>query len=274
MDSNVLIAQDLSCVGQVSMGVALPLLGALDLRPDVLPTALLSTHTGGFGENTYLDLSSEMRHILQHWKTLNLRFSAVYLGYLGKKPLDMILDELSFLKTPETLLLVDPVMADHGKLYRGFDQAYVTKMKQLVKKATIVTPNLTEAQLLLDEALTTSPVTVVEAKDLLLRFVKKFKSETAIMTGINCGKYLAVVGYNNGKTWHLTCPKLAGNYFGTGDLFASTLLGAILKGHSVKASAKIAMDFIFEAIKLTKTPRDERFGVDYAKALPLLLEKL
>ena len=274
MQADVLIIQDLSCVGQVSMSVALPLLAAANLRPDVLPTALLSTHTGGFGENTYLDLSSEMSHILQHWQKLQLSFSAVYLGYLGARPLDVILSSLSVLKTPETLFLVVSVMADHGKLYRGFDMDYVAEMRKLVHHATIATPNLTEAQLLLDEALTTSPLAIAEATQLLVRFATKFKLETAILTGIDCGDKIAVIGYEMGKTWILTRPKLAGNYFGTGDLFASAFLAGIMKGEAVKAAADLAMEFIFQAIKLTPTPRDQRFGVDYARALPYLLEKL
>ena len=103
MQSNVLISQDLSCAGQVSLGCALPLLGALNLAPTVLPTALLSTHTGGFGENTYLDLSKEMVSILQHWKTLSLKFSAIYLGYLGEKPLDVLQENLADVSTDETI---------------------------------------------------------------------------------------------------------------------------------------------------------------------------
>lgn len=107
-----------------------------------------------------------------------------------------------------------------------------------------------------------------------MRFATKFKLETAILTGIDCGDKIAVIGYEMGKTWILTRPKLAGNYFGTGDLFASAFLAGIMKGEAVKAAADLAMEFIFQAIKLTPTPRDQRFGVDYARALPYLLEKL
>lgn len=274
MKANVLISQDLSCVGQVSMSVALPLLSAVDLRPDVLPTALLSTHTGGFGENTYLDLSSEMSRILQHWQTLELSFSAVYLGYLGLRPLEVILANIDYLKTPETLLLVDPVMADDGKLYKGFDADYVTQMKKLLKHATVATPNLTEAQLLLDEALTTSPVALDQAKQLLLRLVDRFSLDQALLTGIKSADEVIVVGYDHGSLWYEARPRSAGNYFGTGDIFASVLLAGLLKGQDLRSATKIAMDFIALAIRLTPQPRDARFGVDYAAALPYLLEKL
>ena len=116
MQPNVLISQDLSCMGQVSLSVALPLLGACGLSPSVLPTALLSTHTGGFEANTYLDLADEMTAILQHWQTLDTKFDAVYLGYLGKKPLEVLLQQLACVCTPDCLYLIDPAMADHGKL--------------------------------------------------------------------------------------------------------------------------------------------------------------
>ena len=124
MRADVLISQDLSCAGQVSMSCALPLFGAVNLKPTVLPTAVLSTHTGGFGNNTYLDLADEMIRILQHWQTLDLKFSAVYLGYLGANALDVLQTDLNLVTDAKTRLLVDPVMGDHGRLYRGFDIKY------------------------------------------------------------------------------------------------------------------------------------------------------
>lgn len=133
MKKSILISQDLSCVGQVSMGVALPILGALGFNPSVLPTALLSTHTGGFGKNTYLDLSAEIGKIISHWQTLPITFSAIYLGYLGVKPLSTIITEIDKIAT-NSFLLLDPVMGDHGKLYSGFDSTYVDNMKILAKK--------------------------------------------------------------------------------------------------------------------------------------------
>lgn len=175
----------MSCAGQVSLGCALPLLGALNLAPTVLPTALLSTHTGGFGENTYLDLSKEMISILQHWKTLSLKFSAIYLGYLGEKPLDVLQENLADVSTAETMLLIDPVMGDHGKLYRGFDQEYVEKMRCLISKADIATPNYTEAKLLLGEPLTTSPVATDDAFETARKVQRRFNLRNIVLTGID-----------------------------------------------------------------------------------------
>lgn len=134
---NILISQDLSCVGQVSSEVALPILAACGYQTNLLPTALLSTHTGGFGNNTYLDLSEEMKKITHHWHEAGINFSAVYLGYLGGQAIDFWLNELEIMDPK--LVLIDPVMGDHGKLYKGMNENYVRKMRQLVTKATILT---------------------------------------------------------------------------------------------------------------------------------------
>lgn len=276
MQSNVLISQDLSCAGQVSLGCALPLLGALNLAPTVLPTALLSTHTGGFGENTYLDLSSEMIGILQHWKALSLKFSAMYLGYLGDKPLDVLQENLADVSTPETLLLIDPVMGDHGRLYRGFGQEYVEKMKRLILQADVATPNLTEARLLLGEPLTTSPVAADKALETVKRMQGRFNLKNVILTGIDLGDGLISIAgcEQDGRTWMVQRSKQPGNYFGTGDLFASVLFASLLYGRDLKSSGTIAMDFVSEAIVRTKQPHDPRFGADYGAAIPQLLKKL
>lgn len=279
MQPNVLISQDLSCMGQVSLGVALPLLGACGLQPNVLPTALLSTHTGGFGANTYLDLAPEMIKILQHWRQLDTKFDAVYLGYLGAHPLDVLLQHLQSVCQKDCLFLVDPVMGDHGKLYRGFDKNYVAQMQQLVQKASIVTPNLTEAKLLLGMALkpTTSPVTLSEAHQVAQQLATQFEIPYVILTGLDLTAHqIGVVGYQlaDKTNWDIVQPKLPGNFFGTGDLFASVLLAGILKGYQVKPAAQIAMDFISQAIQQTPKEHDLRYGVNYATAIQTLLSSL
>ena len=155
IDGGVLISQDLSCMGQVSLSVALPILGACGLKPTVLPTTILSTHTGGFGNNTYLDLSHEMTQITKHWQELDISFKAAYLGYLGENALDFWLQNKELLS--QKIILIDPAMADHGKMYRGLSQQYIEKMRQLVTKATILTPNMTEAAFLLGKKLKRIP---------------------------------------------------------------------------------------------------------------------
>lgn len=279
MQPNVLISQDLSCMGQVSLGVALPLLGACGFQPTVLPTALLSTHTGGFGANSYLDLSTEMIKILQHWEQLTTKFDAVYLGYLGAQPLDVLLEHLPRVCAKDCLFLVDPVMGDHEKLYRGFDDHYVAQMRQLVKKASLVTPNLTEAKLLLGMALkpTTSPVTLAEAQKIARQLAIQFEIPHVVLTGLDLAEnQIGVVGYQlaDKLNWEIVQPKLPGNFFGTGDLFASVLLAGILRGYHVKSAAQIAMDFISQAITQTPANHDLRYGINYASAMVTLLNRL
>ncbi|KRL05833.1 pyridoxamine kinase [Liquorilactobacillus oeni] len=278
MTVSILISQDLSCAGQVSMTVALPILGALGLSPTVLPTALLSTHTGGFGENTYYDLSSEMEKIIEHWKTLPLSFSAIYLGYLGAKPLDVLFKHLPAL-ADNAFCLIDPVMGDHGKLYRGFNLKYVAKMRRLITHASLITPNVTEAQLLLGKNCTSVFISRSEVEDLLISLKKTFSVPRVLLTGVQFeAGSIGVWGYDDisREIWHVQSKKLSGHYFGTGDLFASVLLGALLKKRNLQSATKLAMGFVSACIEhsLADEQYDPHFGPDYSQQLPLLLKQL
>ena len=232
MLDKVLISQDLSCYGQVSLGVALPLLGASGFAPTILPTAVLSTHTGGFGANSYLDLADEMLNIIHHWQQLDLKFTAIYLGYLGKRALSVWLNHYQTLAIPSTITLIDPVMGDNGRLYRGFDDDYVKEMQTLIKTATIVTPNFTEAAFLLNQPqLATSPPTIELAEKLARTLAEKYSIPTVVITGIDlAADQIGLVCYEQkpDRSQSFVQPKLAGNFFGTGDLFASSLLAGVL----------------------------------------------
>ncbi|KRM97002.1 Pyridoxal kinase [Liquorilactobacillus aquaticus DSM 21051] len=279
MSTDVLVAQDLSCVGQVSMSVALPLLGAAGLRPTVLPTALLSTHTGGFGTNTYLDLSGEIEKIVNHWNSLNLNFSAVYLGYLGQGPLNTLLQHFEELVTPKTFSLIDPVMGDNGHLYHGFDNGYIEGMRNLVKKAHLITPNVTEAALLLGKPPSNRALSLLEAQDLLEELVQVFNKQQIILTGVHLvNDKIAVLGCDeiSREIWDQQISKIPGNYFGTGDIFASILFIMLLKGADIKTSVSTAMEFVSDSIQSTlEIPGfDTRYGVNYAPHLPNLLNKI
>ncbi|WP_057828273.1 pyridoxamine kinase [Liquorilactobacillus cacaonum] len=278
MKKSILISQDLSCVGQVSMGVALPILGALGFNPSVLPTALLSTHTGGFGKNTYLDLSAEIGKIISHWQTLPITFSAIYLGYLGVKPLSTIITEIDKIAT-NSFLLLDPVMGDHGKLYSGFDSTYVDNMKILAKKANLITPNITEVQLLLDLPCFQGPFSSDAVLTLINSLHNKYPNTKIILTGIpKTNNTIGIAGFDNisQEIWQLETPRIGSNFFGTGDIFASVLLGSLLHGQALKDAATTSMDFISNTIKKNiKIPgRDSRFGLDYSLQLPVLLKQL
>ena len=260
IDGGVLISQDLSCMGQVSLSVALPILGACGLKPTVLPTAILSTHTGGFGNNTYLDLSHEMTQITKHWQELDISFKAAYLGYLGENALDFWLQNKELLS--QKIILIDPAMADHGKMYRGLSQQYIEKMRQLVTKATILTPNITEAAFLLGKKAEENSIQT--ATSLAQELSTKFDIPNVIITGIDLSdEKIGEVGITEGKEWSLTQRRLPGSFFGTGDIFASVFLAAFMNQYSLKESCSIAADFVERAI-LNTPKQDPRLGPNYA----------
>ncbi|PEG87760.1 MULTISPECIES: pyridoxamine kinase [unclassified Lactobacillus] len=270
IDGGVLISQDLSCMGQVSLSVALPILGACRLKLTVLPTAILSTHTGGFGNNTYLDLSHEMTQITKHWQELDISFKAAYLGYLGENALDFWLQNKELLS--QKIILIDPAMADHGKMYRSLSQQYIEKMRQLVTKATILTPNMTEAAFLLGKKAEEN--TIQTATSLAQELSTKFDIPNVIITGIDLSdEKIGEVGITEGKEWSLTQRRLPGSFFGTGDIFASVFLAAFIHQYSLKESCSIAADFVERAI-LNTPKQDPRLGPNYAAGLNWLLEKV
>lgn len=271
VNGGVLVSQDLSCAGQVSLSAALPVLGACGLSPTVLPTAILSTHTGGFGENTFLSLNNEMAKIMAHWQKVGFDFSAVYLGYLGKSALDFWTEKISYFKQKNKLILIDPVMGDHGQLYRGIDENYVIKMRNLVKSATILTPNMTEAAFLLGKKATSNSLKT--ATEFAAELSSQFGVPNVIITGISLNKEkIAEVGITANHSWSLIQKKLPGNYFGTGDLFASAFFAAVMHKENLEKACSIAADFVAQAIR--ETPKqDSRLGPNYAAALSDLLKR-
>ena len=268
---SILVSQDLSCVGQVSAEVALPILASCGYQTSLLPTALLSTHTGGFGNNTYLDLSDEMKKISHHWHEMGINFSALYLGYLGGHAIDFWLNEIKTIDSK--FVLIDPVMGDHGKLYSGMDDDYVRKMRKLVTYATVLTPNLTEAMYLLDEKNDLNNVDIFQAQEIAQKLTQKFDLSKVVITGIPLKNKIGMIGFEDGKTWEVLEEKLLGSFFGTGDMFASSFLAAILAHQGLKEATQIAAKFIKIAIKNTPRNQDQRFGPNYAAGLNYLMEE-
>lgn len=277
MQPNVLVSQDLSCFGQVSLLTALPLINASGANISALPTALLSTHTGGFGDNTYLDLSQEMARIINHWQKLKLTFDGVYLGYLGFEPLQRLQKSLSTLVTHNSLILIDPVMGDNGRLYHGFDHQYVNAMKKLVQKADVLTPNLTEASFLLDRPQLVNGG-IKEAKSAIHQLQERFEIQTILITGIPLtDDQIAVVGRQGAnKLWVKTQTRFPSSYFGTGDIFAAALFSGLVSGHQVEKACDIAMDLLHTSIleRQTKPKVDPRLGLNYNSALPHFYKQL
>jgi len=273
-DKKVLTIQDISCVGQCSLTVALPILSACGLETAILPSAVLSTHTGGFTGFTFRDLTDDMPAIAAHWKREGISFDAVYTGYLGsEKQVGFVLDIMAELLREGGLRIVDPAMADNGKLYTGFDEAFVESMKSLAFKADVILPNITEACLLTgqpyreayDEAYVTG----------LLEALCAQGARTIVLTGVSYDEQTTgVVVRENGQTRyyrHLRYPK---GCHGTGDVYASAFVGALLRGLAVYDAAAVAADFTLRCIETTRADESHWYGVKFEAVLPELIKRL
>lgn len=276
-EKKLLTIQDISCVGQCSLTVALPVISAMGIETAILPSAILSTHTGGFTGYTFHDLTEDIPAIKEHWKKENIRFDAFYTGYVGSvKQLEYISDIMDELRKPDSIIIVDPVMGDKGKLYPGFEPSFAKEMAKLCKKADVIVPNLTEAAFMLNEEYIESGHT----KEYIERILKKLMAlgcKNALLTGVNLepGK-LGIAAYN-GETNEITYyfrDLINGMFHGTGDVFASSFAGAMTLGKSVDEAGKIAVDFTVDAIAKTIDDKSHWYGVKFELALPELIKSI
>ena len=270
----VLTNQDISCVGQCSLTVALPIISACGIETAVLPSAVLSTHTGGFSGYTFRDLTDDLPKILEHWKKENLRFDAFYTGYLGSaKQIEYVRDILHSVRKEGSVNIVDPAMADNGKLYPGFDAAFVEAMKPLIADADFVLPNITEAALLtgIDYRESYNEEYVKALSEGLVQLGAK----TVVLTGVGYNPQTTGVSvYENGQISYYPHRKIAGGCHGTGDVYASAFVGAFLRGNSAFLSAKIAANYTVACIENTIGDKSHWYGVKFETALPELVRKL
>lgn len=269
---------DISGFGKCSLTVALPILSAAGIETSALPTAVLSTHTGGFSGYTYLDMTGEMRPFMKHWKSLDIRFDAIYSGFLGSfEQLDIVKEFFTGFRGEDTLVMVDPVMADNGELYSIFAPGFASGMKELCSKADIIVPNLTEASLLLEERYNPGPYTRAYIEDLLLK-LSKLGPKQIVLTGVYFNdNELGAATYDRttGVTDYTFVDKVPGYYHGTGDVFASAVLSGLLNGFSLSESAGIAVRYTANSIRRThRAGTDVRFGVDFEHGFPELLKEL
>lgn len=273
----ILTIQDISCVGKCSLTVALPIISAMGVETAVLPTAVLSTHTM-FKGFTFRDLTSDLNDISNHWKKENLGFDALYTGYLGSfEQLDICSKMFSDYKTKDNFILVDPVMADNGKLYPGFSQEFADNMAKLCGKADIIVPNLTEASFMLHTPYVESGYDEKYIQD-KLKDLCALGCKIAVLTGVSFedGK-LGVYAYNSqtGEYFSYYNRRIPVSFHGTGDIFASTLCGALTRFGDLKKALEIAVDYTVECIDLTvKEDNHCWYGVEFERAIPYLLEKL
>ena len=270
----ILTIQDISCVGQCSLTVALPVISACGVETCVLPSAVLSTHTAGFTGYTFRDLTEDMPAIKDHWVKENIKFDAIYTGYLGStKQIDYVADIFAATASESCVKIVDPAMADNGNLYPGFDAAFVEAMKGLCAKADYVVPNITEACFL----------TGVEYKteydrayiDEILQKLTALGCKNVIFTGISYapGKTGVVVLENSNYAYY-EHEKLGNSCHGTGDIYASAFVGALVRGKTAFEAAKIAADYTVECIKETAKVENHWYGAAFEPVLGKLIEAL
>lgn len=275
---NILAVHDISCVGKCSLTVALPVLSAAGCTVSVLPTAVLSTHTGGFKEFTFRDLTEDIPGILEHWKKLGLRFDAIYTGYLGSfEQLRLVSRLIDEFRAPETLVCVDPVMADNGSLYASFRSDFPLGMAELCQKADLIVPNRTEASLMLGEPYRAELQSREEIERILMRLAS-LGPRRVVLTGVAFSEEetgCAAYDKTTGAFSYAASSRIPGNYHGTGDVFASALIGALTGGFSLEEAAQEAVDFTREAIARThEAGTDVRFGVNFEEGLAAYAQKL
>ncbi len=270
----VLTIQDISCVGQCSLTVALPILSACGMETVILPSAVLSTHTGGFRGFTFRDLTDDIPKIEEHWKNENIRFNAIYTGYLGStRQIEMVSEILRTMGADDCISFVDPAMADGGRLYTGFDSAFVEEMKKLAFSADFLLPNITEACFLTDTEYRSEYDRAYI--DTLISKMKAAGAKNIILTGVSYGKATTgievVEGEKRSYYEHILMPK---GCHGTGDIYASAFVGAMMNGNTAFDSAKIAADYTVKCIENTQGDESHWYGAKFETALPDLIRML
>ncbi len=272
----ILTVQDISCVGRCSLTVALPIISAAGVEAGVLPTAVLSTHTA-FPKFTFCDLTGEIEKISETFSELSIDFDAIYTGYLGSfEQLGLVSELIDRHKTDKCAVVIDPAMADNGKLYKGFTPEFAKAMAGLCAKADLVVPNLTEACFMLD-----IPYTESYDEQFIRDILKKLTdlgAKRAALTGISFDPAkLGAYSYDSETDRYFSYynDKMPVAYHGTGDIFASATLGAMMNGHSTESALAVAVDYTLECIKLTMQDEDRRtYGVNFEQALPYYIERL
>lgn len=275
----ILVIQDISASCRISMNVAVPILSCLENWVSILPTALLSTHTGkGFEEYTFLDLSTEIPAILNHWRSLGIKFDGIVIGYLGSveqiKLMESIITQFT---TEEALIVLDPVMGDHGKLYPGYTSEHVEAMRELCQFADVLIPNVTEACLLTETSYPEKPHTKEKVEPIIRKLTNKNK-KSIVLSGVSGNekqvgaafvtKEISIVHYTFSEVY-------PGHFDGVGDLFTSVVAGFLFQEHSLKRANEVAVNYISRVVKRTIEEQiDPLYGIAFEKDLMYLMKEL
>ena len=273
-DRKILTIQDISCVGQCSLTVALPILSACGIETAILPSAVLSTHTGGFKGFTFRDLTEDMPSIEAHWAKEGIKFNAFYTGYLGSsKQIDYVKRIIKSSAAAGSFKVIDPAMADNGSLYYGFDKVFVGEMRTLCKEADYLLPNITEACFLCDaEYKETYDEAYVKE---LLKKLSEISSGTIVLTGVSYkSETTGVVVSKNGDYQYYEHRKIAKGCHGTGDVYASAFTGALFSGKTAFEAAKIAADYVVLCIENTQRYDNHWYGVKFEEKLGDLIRMI
>lgn len=265
---------DMSGFGRCSLTVAIPVLSAMGLQCCPLPTAFLSTHTGGFQGFSFLDMTDEMPRAAEHWKTLDLGFECIYSGFLGsERQIQIVSNFIRDFREPNTVVVVDPVMGDHGKLYQTYTPAMCEGMVHLAEQADVIVPNLTEAALLLGVPYEELP----EGEDGCREIVERLSLDgrrSVVLTGASTAPDLTgamCFDVKTGRTKSVQVRRIPREFYGTGDVFASVLSGALVRGQPLAVAVRQAVDFVRACAERTAEQNlPIREGVDFEPLLGLL----
>ncbi len=263
--------QDLSCFGKCSLTVALPVISALGIETAVIPTAVLSTHTGEcFHDYTFRTLEDELDKIAGSWQKNGLHFDAIYIGYIGSEALidavSRFIDEFR----GNAVVFIDPAMADNGEFYRGINENYAAKLSGLCQKADIISPNMTEALVMCGYAPSEKNISAAELAEKLAENVAD-----VIITGIHDGKNIVTASFDGSSRNYCTVSRAmrSGHFYGTGDLFASAFIGLYINGRPLAEAVEKAADFVSSCIENTLDEAElYRYGLKFEQSLGILTD--
>ncbi len=272
----VVAIHDISCFGKCSLTVALPILSACGAECAVIPTAVLSTHTGGFSGYTFRDLTEDILPVASHWRKEGITADVFYSGYLGsKEQADIVKRTVEMLRTQQSMVIVDPAMADFGRLYKGFEADFPLAMLSLCQSADIIVPNITEAAMLTGIEYLEPPYSE-EYIEKLIKRTYDLTGADVVLTGV-CfdDRRIGAAICEDGEIRYALTRRVDAVYHGTGDVFASAMIGALLNDRSLQAAVQIAVNFTRESIEKTIEENPEReYGVNFESALPELFKVL
>jgi len=262
---------DMSGFGRVSLSVIIPILSTMGVQTCPLPTAVLSTHTGGYTDYSFIDLTENMTRMIEHWKALDLKFDAIYSGFLGSpRQVDIVMDFINDFKDEDQLVVVDPVMGDDGKPYSTMNREMMDEMKKLVLMADVITPNFTEAAFLLDREYRTE-MENGEIKEWILRLadngIKKVILTSVPIKGKKRQSSVVAYDSDDGRFWKIDCDYIPAYFPGTGDIFSSVIVGSLLQGDSLPIALDRAVQFVSIGIRAT-------FGYNYPTREGVMLERV